>query len=105
MIRITIEKIETVRYCETKSFCVTEKPTELVEPKEYGSGNKIAYDRTYETREVPMQRQETTKILTQEIAEDSSFNLPAVIIAINNLTVKLVLDYGKLVLRDGKYCL
>jgi hypothetical protein len=86
MIKITIEKITIEKFTEIKSFTLTEKPTTITKPSEYGSSREERlYDRTFETKEVPMQREVTRTILKQEIQNDDEFDLKMVIAAINGM--------------------
>ena len=81
MIKIVIEKLEVVTKTVSKSFLVKETPV----PNTRGYGDRTDTEKVYETREVPDSETKTTKLLEQEIADDSEFNLAAVVKAINNL--------------------
>jgi len=85
VIEIIIKKYATEKYKETVQFTLTEEPTEVTEESSYGNNRKVTYKRTYEPREVEKTRQVERVLLKQEIANDELFNLPSVILAINNL--------------------
>jgi hypothetical protein len=87
MIRITIEQVITEKYIETKNFITSSTPTEIRQARgQYESAEKVLCKEEYATKDVPMQREITRKLLTQEIVKDEDFNLAVVISAINGLS-------------------
>jgi hypothetical protein len=85
MIRITIEKISEVEYTETKTFCTHREPAGTENSGDYNR-ERTVYKEDFETKIVPQSRTEITILLMQEIPEDITFNISAVIRAINNLS-------------------
>ena len=85
MIKITIERISTENYKETKNFITKKTPTDKVKQSDYGNKTEVAYAEEYATSEVPLERKVTTILLTQEIQDESQFELKHVVRAINNL--------------------
>jgi hypothetical protein len=84
MIVVTIERKTREQYEETQQICVKETPTDKVKSS-YGGSSEVAFEREFEAVKVPKERERTTRLLLQEIADEESFNLTAVIQAINNI--------------------
>lgn len=86
MIKISIERVTTEKYTEVKNFIVKSTPTDKIQSR--GSGydsDKVLCAEEYATRDVPAERTVTTKLLSQEILNEESFDLASVIAAINKL--------------------
>lgn len=88
MIKITIEKVTKEYYTEKKNLCTKETPTEIKKTvsSSYSSDREeVQFEREYMVHDISMSREVKTKLLEQEIADDTAFDLGAVIKAINTL--------------------
>ena len=84
MIRITIERITERKYVEVQKFVLTEKPTGF-QDLSYGRP-EVAYERTYENKEIPKFTTDTKEILKQELEDEGRFDFVAVVKAINGIS-------------------
>jgi hypothetical protein len=89
MIEITIKRTTSEPYKETVNFQLTSEPTSIKKVKEntYGGGSteEICYKTTNEPREVTKYRNVERVLLTQQIEDESKFDLAAVVKAVNKL--------------------
>lgn len=85
MIRIVIERTVIQEYMETVNLLTKKTPTAITKPKTYGSGDEPCFVEEYQIADVKKGREVTTKLLQQEITDETLFSLSAVIKAINSL--------------------
>jgi len=85
MITITIERTTTEQYVETKNFIVKSTPTEIRDEDSYGNRKSVKCVEEYQTKDIPATRTTTTQLLKQQIPDESTFDLAAVIKAVNGL--------------------
>lgn len=88
MIRITIERNVSEHYVVTENQVETEEPTEIAGETESSYGNTrkvVTYKRTYRPVQVTKINSFRQTLLTQEIADETQFDLAATIIAINKI--------------------
>lgn len=85
MIKIAITRVTTEKYTVNENLLTKETPTDKVQMKDYGNVSEVMMAKEYAVAEVSKHSTVTLTLLEQEIAEDSAFNLPAVIKAINNI--------------------
>lgn len=88
MIEITIKKKITESRKQTTNFQVTSKPTGFKKLKnDYGGGTteEVCFETTYAPSEVTEYKDVERVLLTQQIDDESKFDLAAVIVAVNKL--------------------
>ena len=90
MIIVTIQRKHTRETPAKKTLLKTRTPTQIKKVKtEYSGGTteEIAYEDHYEVVDTVERENITTTLLTQEIEDETRFNLESVIGAINGLFV------------------
>ena len=85
VIKVEITRVTEREYQVTENFVKTRTPTEHTEEQSYGGRRTVVCQETFEPREVKKTTTETTVLLRQEIANEDSFDLGAVIQAINKI--------------------
>jgi len=88
MIEVTITRKIREEYKEWQNFQTSSKPTGIKKVKsEYGGGTseEVAYETTSEPREITKYREVERTLLSQQIEDESDFDLMAVIAAINRI--------------------
>jgi hypothetical protein len=85
MITIKITKTTVTPYEETTNFIVSKTPTNLRGKEGNYGDEKPLFDEKYAPSVAKKVKTETIAILEQNIEDDSSFDLAAVIVAINKL--------------------
>ena len=87
--RIKIEIVETIveEFPATEQVCTKETATDKTE-QDYNGKSKIVFDREFVVKDVTKTRERKVELLSQEIDDGSTFNLAAVIAAINNLKME-----------------
>ncbi len=88
MIKITIQRVAIEEYQESQNFLVKETPTEITQESSstyQGTKKEVQYLKEYAVQEVTKRQSVTYDLLTQQIADDSKFDLAAVIKAVNGM--------------------
>jgi hypothetical protein len=83
MITITIEQSGTERWKAKENVIAKRTPTDKMEPEEYGNKTRRCYTEEFAVLEVEKSREWRREIFKQQIAEESLFDLEAVILAVN----------------------
>jgi len=85
MIKINIERETVEKYTEIKNFVTESQPTTLTKRSSYGNQDEFLCAEKFATKEVTLERTVRTTLLTQEIQDESTFDLASVIVAINGI--------------------
>lgn len=87
MITIKITKTTVIPYEETTNFIVKKTPTNIKGKASQYAEELVQFDEHYSPSVAKKVKTETISILEQNIEDDSTFDLAAVIVAINKLGV------------------
>jgi hypothetical protein len=87
MIKITIEKLGNEKYTTRENLLKKKTPTQIKGKTGYGEREEVQDICEYEVAEVVKFRDTKQTLLTQEITDDSAFDLAAVIVAINRIAI------------------
>lgn len=85
MITIKITKTTVTPYEETTNFIVSKTPTTIKGKASQYADEQVQFDEKYAPSVAKKVKTETISILEQNIEDDSTFDLSAVIVAINKL--------------------
>lgn len=85
MITIKITKTTTTPYEETVNYITKKTPTDKTKKRSQYADEEPLFDEEYAPSVAKKVKTETIDLLEQNIEDDSSFNLAAVIVAINKL--------------------
>ena len=87
MITIEITRTTVEKYTATENFITKKTPTDKVDNTGYGDAKRV-YAEEYQAQTVDKQRETKHVLLRQEITDEASFDLAAVIVAVNGLGTK-----------------
>lgn len=86
MITVTITRTTRESYKVTENVCTHEEPTEILGESDYGNRREVKMKRDFAPQELTKVSERRETLLSQEITDESTFNLNKVIVAINGLS-------------------